>query len=111
MTTTDTPAPQFYDPGFDHAAARGKAIGVVLELDESLGGSRTTSIMIDHAYNVQVQFAKESVRNAVRLAETWSAEPSYTVERGDSDYHHRWRFDLDGVTVRIVLLMDAEVLS
>jgi len=109
VTTTDTP--QFYEPEFDHAAARDKAISAVRELDESLGSTRTLSIMIDHAYNVQVQFGVETVAGAVRLAEAWSAEPSYTVEPFGYAYHHSWSFDLDGVTVRIVLITDAEVLS
>jgi len=112
VTPTDTPVPQFYELGFDHAAARAKAISVVLELEQSLGGDRTTSISIDHAYNVRVQFGPETIPEALRLVHSWSASSSHRVEDAGDQWHHLWNFYLNDVEVAIVLVvMDDRVLS
>lgn len=101
MTTT-TRTPNWTEPGFEHTAARLKALDVLIEVAESLENDPITSIDVQHDYSVRVQ-ARRDV--AVRLAENWDAgNPAATLVE-PNNMHYRWQFDLDGTRVEIYAIV------
>lgn len=108
MTTTDTPRPPyFFEPEFDHAAARSAAVGALLEVDESLGDLQITSLGIEHDYNIRVQ---ADFAAAMELATRWDAGNPRSSRDSDGDVHYVWSFELAGpngetVVVRVYALV------
>lgn len=103
MTTTPAPL-AWYDPGFDHEAARQKALGVLVEISEAIGNTRITSLSISTSYEVIAQFSGAEADVATRLADEWAAgAPQVHVTKGNQ--HTNWVFALDGVAVRIITVI------
>lgn len=110
MTATPTPL-AWYEPGFDHAAARARALGVLGEIIESMdtaGVGEFTSVGIEANYTVRAQI--DDATAAGMLAGEWSAGPP-NIEDHKGREHHVWEVLLGesalGTLVRIVAVVDA----
>lgn len=111
--TSPPPALPYWDPTFNHIAARGRAIDALTELADSMRSTAHAMLNIDQAYNIQVQFTGAASLAAARdFTLAWDQGPA-EVERVAGADHHRWQFTLGraggGFTVvRVVCVVDAQ---
>lgn len=90
--------PDTTDTAFDHAAARDTALGVLVEVSESIGQTPIVTLGIEHDYKIRAHLYLDDART---LADRWSAGEPETLLMGSGATHYEWTFELSGTRVGI----------
>lgn len=113
MTTTDTEL-IWIDPGFNHGAARDRALAVLTKIaalipDQvgiiGLGMNHASAIDVTLLrYDDALSLVSDAVRDGDIKYDPRDVAPSNQI-------HHHWLFTVDGVPVDVVAVVDAVAIS
>lgn len=105
MTTTDTEL-IWIDPGFNHGAARDRALAVLTKIAALIPDQvGIIGLGMNHASTVDVNMRYDDALSLVGDADTGADLKYDPRDAGGNQIHHHWLFSVDGVLVDVVAVV------